>query len=228
MKTELATIVGIIQKINTVLTVALMQSASTINELKALCPWLDQFQWCGEEQSIEIPGQYNDSTRRPNHQSHIRLVKLQGTITVYTTLRLPIKIIMHGSNGRSYEFLIKYGEDLRQDQRVQQLLKLMSDQLMADKNCRNLNMNIRTYNVIPINSYCGILSWVTGTQSMKDMVLKALNRRESDGKKKLDLLREDYNNFIEKPSKGITKDLGHLHNYGRAAANYSRENVIFN
>lgn len=192
-------------------------------KLKYLSPLLDSFQWCGEEDYFEIPGQYTGNFR-PNPEHHVKLVKFSETIIIFKTLRFPIKTTMLGDNGKQYSFVVKYGEDLRQDQRIQQLLTLMSTQLASDKNCLAHNLCIQTYPVIPINSYCGMLGWVNDTMSVQQITEKALDRYDVQGRAKLGELKRDHSHFITKPSK---KNVQYTNSeyYGQAVVAYTRMNV---
>ena len=43
--------------------------------------------------------------------------------------------------------LIKHGEDLRQDERIMQLLNIINTAHVRDQQCRKKNLQIRTYEV---------------------------------------------------------------------------------
>ncbi len=68
------------------------------------------------------------------------------------SLRKPKTITIRGNDGNEYVFLVKAGEDLRQDQRIQQLFTQMNAVLSADPESRRRELGIRTYSVIPITS----------------------------------------------------------------------------
>lgn len=71
-------------------------------------------------------------------------------------MRYPIKITMIGNNGEEYSFLVKFGEDLRQDQRVQQLLKVMNNTLSENVHCCERQLSILTYTVSYFYGYNAI------------------------------------------------------------------------
>lgn len=64
-----------------------------------------------------------------------------------TSLRRPVKITVVGNDGCSYGFLVKAGEDLRQDERIQQLFGVMNEVLSEDPRCTALKLHINTYQV---------------------------------------------------------------------------------
>lgn len=188
-------------------------------KLDIFCSWLSQFHWCFGDNYIELPGQYT-SERRPNIERHAKIIKFGRNVEIFKTLRKPIKITILCSDGKSYDFLVKYGEDLRQDERIQQMLSLMSEQLAADKNCRQQNLSLQTYKVIPINSYCGLLSWVKNTVSMESFLehyTPQLNVKE---------LIDDFTRFIKIASKNLPNDKNLLYVfYAEAAAHYTPDQV---
>lgn len=64
-----------------------------------------------------------------------------------SSLRKPVKLTIIGSDARNHNFLVKYGEDLRQDERVQQLLRLMNGVFSHNNRCRERQVSIFTYKV---------------------------------------------------------------------------------
>lgn len=59
------------------------------------------------------------------------------------SLRKPIKVTMLGMDSKEYPFLLKFGEDIRQDQRIQQLFALMNNIFASD----HKNHQLLTYQV---------------------------------------------------------------------------------
>jgi len=140
-------------------------------ELRKLCNWLAEYKWGGEADFIEIPGQYSGNVK-PFIESHVKIVRFEQQVKIFHSKQLPIEMKIYGSDGKIYDFIIKYGEDLRQDQRIQQALKLMSEKLSHDKNCKQNQLKIDTYEVIPINSMCGILQIVNNATTISDFMLQ--------------------------------------------------------
>ena len=52
------------------------------------------------------------------NENTVKIAGFKDEIKVFSSLRRPIKITMIGDDGKDYDFLIKNGEDLRQDQRI--------------------------------------------------------------------------------------------------------------
>lgn len=111
-------------------------------KLKDYSPWLHEFR----ERNIEIPGQYTGN-RKPMPQYHAKIIKFESTVKVMQSLRKPIRITMVGNDAKEYHFLVKFGEDLRQDQRLQQLFTIMNKTLHTDTACRQRQLSVDTYQV---------------------------------------------------------------------------------
>lgn len=151
----------------------------------SLCPWFQQYHWYGGDEYIELPGQY-DANFRPNDK-HLKIVKFERTIRVFRSLRKPIKLTALGTDGKLHSYIIKYGEDLRQDERIQQMQTIMSDHLNNDKNCSQHRLRLRTFPVIPLNAMCGIINWVNNSQPFDEFVARAIPnfpQRNSDAANK--------------------------------------------
>ncbi|GAB0097641.1 DNA-dependent protein kinase catalytic subunit [Sergentomyia squamirostris] len=142
-------------------------------EAEKLCPWMANFNPTEENLNLELPGQYLGD-QKPLVEYHVKIARFDPKLQIFRSLRRPMKLTVIGTDGKRHEYLVKYGEDLRQDQRIQQLLRLMSTNLQLDEQCKNNNLFIQTYQVIPVTQYCGMTTWVHGTAIMKDFVKRSL------------------------------------------------------
>ena len=111
-------------------------------KLKDYSPWLQKLS--GSE--IEVPGQYLGD-RKPLPRYHAKIGKIEPTIRVMQSLRKPIKITIVGNDAKNYSFLVKFDEDLRLDQRVQQVFTIMNKILQNDIACGQRHLAIDTYQV---------------------------------------------------------------------------------
>jgi len=69
-----------------------------------------------------------------------------------SSIRRPKRLLVRGDDERDHPFLVKGGEDLRQDQRIQQLLGVMNILLAGHAPCTQRGLQLRTYQVIPITA----------------------------------------------------------------------------
>ena len=69
-----------------------------------------------------------------------------------SSIRKPKRIAIRGNDELEYMYLVKGGEDLRQDQRVEELFGIMNDVFLQDATCRRRKFSVRTYQVIPMTT----------------------------------------------------------------------------
>lgn len=119
------------------------------------------------------------------------------------SIRRPKHIIIRGDDERDYPFLVKGCEDLRQDQRIEQLFGVMNMILNQDTACSQRSLALRTYQVIPITSryldgllmtqlvcwsfgvfnVCcvyriGLIEWMENTRTLKDFLFSRRTEQE--------------------------------------------------
>uniref|UniRef100_A0A182MMJ7 non-specific serine/threonine protein kinase n=1 Tax=Anopheles culicifacies TaxID=139723 RepID=A0A182MMJ7_9DIPT len=175
-------------------------------QLEDLSPWLADFHCSGMrgqrgELSVEVPGQYEVVDRgMPNPSQHATIVKVVPDVLVFGTLRLPIQITFRSSDGRQYRFLAKFGEDLRQDQRIQQLQREITHQLRWNRHCRAHQLQLRTYEVVPIRSDFGLFGWLEGTIALSEIAKEAAPRYNPGDRGQGHVL-EEYERFLLHVSK---------------------------
>ena len=75
------------------------------------------------------------------------------------------------------------GEDLRLDQRVQQLFGLMNEILHQDTECMQRHLALRRYQVIPMTPRLGIIEWMSNTTVLKDLIASR-SRKKKEKKRK--------------------------------------------
>ena len=69
-----------------------------------------------------------------------------------TSIRKPKRITIRGDDEKDYMFLVKGGEDLRLDQRIEQLYASMNEILDQDPASSQRGLRLRTYQVIPMTT----------------------------------------------------------------------------
>ena len=70
-------------------------------------------------------------------------------------MRKPKRITIRGDDEWEYPFLVKGGEDLRLDQRIEQLFGIMNQILREDPASCQRGLRLRTYKVIPMTPRYG-------------------------------------------------------------------------
>uniref|UniRef100_A0A182VQI2 non-specific serine/threonine protein kinase n=1 Tax=Anopheles minimus TaxID=112268 RepID=A0A182VQI2_9DIPT len=195
-------------------------------QLEDLSPWLADFHCSGMrgqrgELSVEVPGQYGVVDRgMPNPSQHATIVKVVPDVLVFGTLRLPIQVTFRSSDGRQYRFLAKFGEDLRQDQRIQQLQREITHQLRWDRHCRAHQLQLRTYEVVPIRPDFGLFGWLEGTIALSDIAKQAAPRY-NPGDRGQGYVLQEYERFllnISKVDRSSNEPFNNPSLYGMVAA----------
>ena len=141
--------------------------------LGQLVTWSRQLADYGEgapgRNRMEMPGQYC-GTRKPAPERHITVAGLGDEVVTLSSIRCPKVVTVRGSDERRHKFLVKCGEDLRCDQRVQQLFGLMNSLFRRDAACAQRRISVRTYQVVPVTSRTGLIEWVDNTRTLKEMI----------------------------------------------------------
>ncbi|CAH0476370.1 unnamed protein product [Peronospora belbahrii] len=130
--------------------------------------WLEEFDH--SSCYLELPGQYTAHWGPPNPSTHIRILSFDSMLGVLSSKQLPKRLVLHCSDEKDYTFLVKGGEDLRLDQRIEQLFGVMNQILDTDPRCHNQRLSLRTYGVIPMTQEIGIVEWVSGTSTLKGVI----------------------------------------------------------
>lgn len=136
-------------------------------------PSLCQAGLAGKDGYIEIPGQYS-GFHKPRPDLHIKLVGFDQTVICLSSKQRPKIFTMRGSDEEEYKFVVKGGEDLRLDQRIEQLFEVMNSILQRDSQAARRGLTIRTYSVVPVSKSCGLLQFVENTCVLEDVVKDGL------------------------------------------------------
>ena len=142
-------------------------------KLSTFSEWLDGLDindFFNPYEYIELPGQYEGLLSEPMTEKNVKIASIRKTLLILGSIRRPKRITVHGSNEKDYHLLIKGGEDLRLDQRVQQLFQIMNTIFSDDPACMNRDLHIKTFNVVPITNRLGSLEWVDNTEPMKNII----------------------------------------------------------
>ncbi|EFA79656.1 DNA-dependent protein kinase subunit [Heterostelium album PN500] len=144
-------------------------SSTATMKLKDFSNWLVEFDRSNQLTEIELPGQYH-GTSKPQPEIHIKISSFDPNLLVMGSLRKPKRIKIHGSDEQDYPFLIKGGEDLRLDQRIQQLFFVMNEILKRDPATSKRGLHIKTYQVVPMTGKVGIIEWLNDTKPLKEII----------------------------------------------------------
>ncbi|KAM8966776.1 DNA-dependent protein kinase catalytic subunit [Pelodytes ibericus] len=165
--------------------------------LKEYSPWMSEFKPEFLRNELEIPGQY-DGKAKPMPEYHVKISGFDERVKVMSSLRKPKRIIIRGNDEREYPFLVKGGEDLRQDQRIEQLFTIMNIILSRDAASSQRHMQLKTYQVIPMTTRIGLIEWLENTCTLKEFITHAMTE---DEKSHCQRPIEHYNAWLDKRDK---------------------------
>ncbi|ORX51884.1 hypothetical protein DM01DRAFT_1063713 [Hesseltinella vesiculosa] len=161
-------------------------------QLRSYSPWLANFQGTMFDEQLEIPGQYHGRSA-PNVDSHVKLASFDERLLVMSSLRKPKRLCIYGTDGKEYPFLVKGGEDLRLDQRIQQLFGVMNELVRKEPYSTQHQVRLKTYNVIPMSTNVGIIEWVNDTKPLRYCIQDQFNNNRV-----MNRVQESYRLFVSK------------------------------
>ncbi|KAK0737526.1 hypothetical protein B0T21DRAFT_450641 [Apiosordaria backusii] len=120
-----------------------------------------------------------DNVRRhkPFSRDAVTIEAFLDHVLVLGSLAKPRKLTARGSDGKLYGLLIKPKDDLRTDQRLMEFNSLINRSLKRDVESSKRQLYIRTYAVTPLNEECGIIEWVDGLKTLRDILLNIYKGR---------------------------------------------------
>ena len=136
--------------------------------------------------ALELPGQYTGHAP-PQPECHVVLECVAEPLLVLESMRLPKRLTFHCSDQTQRRFLVKGGEDLRLDQRVQQLMSAMNATLDASAPCAARGLRMRTYTVAPLSTSVGLLEWMDGSETLRGFMEGAIRRGSDERQVKAEL-----------------------------------------
>ncbi|CBZ26146.1 conserved hypothetical protein [Leishmania mexicana MHOM/GT/2001/U1103] len=164
-------------------------SATTPQELRLYSERLPRALWRSATAATATtqPGYTSDAAEpilqpaQPSHLLHTpldaaqqccTLVGVADRVLVLKSKRLPKKVDMYTSAGIC-TYMVKGGEDLRLEQRIQEVFTFANLCLIASPRFRLSALTIRTYTVIPVSPRVGLISWVPRTTPLQELMKEA-------------------------------------------------------
>jgi FKBP12-rapamycin complex-associated protein len=82
----------------------------------------------------------------------------------------PRRMSLQGSDGRTYEYLLKGHEDLRMDERAMSLFGLVNNLLSQDAETAKRGLGIVRFSVTPLSQNSGLIGWVSNCDTMHSLI----------------------------------------------------------
>ena len=108
------------------------------------------------------------STLGPRAPDDVFLLRIEPVMTVMESKQMPKRVTLIGSDDRRYYILVKGGEDVRLDQRVQQLFSIMREA------CPSAFSSLGTFKVVPLSVQLGLIEWLDNTITVSGAVNESL------------------------------------------------------
>ncbi|KAK3372021.1 phosphatidyl inositol 3-kinase-like protein [Podospora didyma] len=119
------------------------------------------------------------------------------SVLVLGSLAKPRKLTARGSDGKLYGVLLKPKDDLRTDQRLMEFNGQINRSLKRDAESSRRQLYIKTYAVTPLNEECGIIEWVDGLKTLRDILLAIYKSRN---------ISPNYNQIAQYMKEAISSD----------------------
>lgn len=119
---------------------------------------------------VAVPGTFDPAAPL------ISITRFHQKIVVMPSKQKPRRFGLEGSDGKTYRFLLKGHEDLRQDERVMQFLDLINTIFAGDSASTSLELFVPRYAVVPLTDNVGLIGWVENT----DTIYRLLESRRQD------------------------------------------------
>ena len=107
----------------------------------------------------------------------VTISKFLDDTTIMNSLIRPRRVSILGSDGKIYSIMCKPKDDLRKDQRLLDFNSMISRILKKDAECSKRRLYIKTYAVTPLNETCGLIEWVEGMRTLRDILLELYQAR---------------------------------------------------
>ncbi|XP_024959316.1 uncharacterized protein LOC112500194 [Cynara cardunculus var. scolymus] len=128
----------------------------------------------GLEKQITVSESEGDLTS--TLQGIVTIASFSEQLVILPTKTKPKKLVIVGSDGQTYPYLLKGREDLRLDARIMQLLQAINGFLHSSAATDSCPIGIRHYSVTPISGRAGLIQWVENVTSIYSVYKSWQNR----------------------------------------------------
>ena len=153
--------------------------------LKDASPFLYEIQ----DSKIGVPGMFTCN------KSLITINKFKQILKIIKSKQRPRKIVIFGSNGQKYKFLLKANEDTRLDERVMQLFSYINSFVENSNLQLKSRLKVSTYKVIPLTRKVGLIGWVPKCTTLFDLIKQYRNKYKIELEQEYSYLKKNYPNY---------------------------------
>lgn len=117
--------------------------------------------------TIQLPLNGGFSTSKLPH-----IVSFEKHAGVCSGLSKPLRVVCFGSDGKKYPQMVKGRDDLRGDAVMEQLFTILNSLLEKDIEASRRSLLVRTYRIIPLSPFSGIMQFVSNTKQLRDVLVE--------------------------------------------------------
>ncbi|KAK7207679.1 hypothetical protein BZA70DRAFT_271921 [Myxozyma melibiosi] len=108
----------------------------------------------------------------------VTIADISPEVEVMSSLQMPKKVKMVGSDGRQYYLLCKPMDDLRKDARLMEFNNMINMLLAKDIESSKRGLGIMTYAVTVLRPDSGIIEWVENTRTLRDIIRRGYESKK--------------------------------------------------
>lgn len=97
--------------------------------------------------------------------------RFEGEARVCSGISMPLRVACLGSDGHTYAQLVKGKDDLRGDAVMEQMFTILNELLRRDADAARRNLLVRTYRIVPLSPFSGIMQFVTNTEPLANVLV---------------------------------------------------------
>ena len=127
-----------------------------------------------ETLDLELPGQYSYIGKPIPRQYRVKIAGMRSNFESQNHRHTSEVIKLLGNDAKTYRFRVKFGIGSLIEQRCQKLFHCINDSLKEDKACNERMLSLRTYNIVPISSWLGIVEEVEEVKNLEEFVYFSL------------------------------------------------------
>ncbi|KAF6202394.1 hypothetical protein GE061_004793 [Apolygus lucorum] len=114
-------------------------------------------------------GASSEEQHTPFPLAPVFITDVKQTVLVLFSVQMPKRLEFVGSDGEVYPIMCKT-DDLRLDSRLMEFNSIINLLLRRDSVAEEKDLSIRTYSVVPLNSECGLIEWLSGLLPLKGII----------------------------------------------------------
>jgi FKBP12-rapamycin complex-associated protein len=130
-------------------------------DLEDASPYLAELR----DSPLAVPGTFEHG--RPI----ITVQRLMKQIPIMASKQRPKKLAIVGSDGITYQFLLKTNEDTRLDERAMQIFDFISRSIASADIPLQTRLQITTHKVVPLTAKYGLIGWVTDCETVANLIV---------------------------------------------------------